>query len=81
MDEQQILITLRDAVRDTFLDPNLTIDRTTTAEDVDGWDSLAHMRLMMNVERRFAISLTARDAGRLRHIGDLIDLIAGKLES
>jgi acyl carrier protein len=80
VDQDQILTALADVVRETFLDRSLTIDRSTTAEDVDGWDSLAHMRLMMNVERRFAIGLTAGEAGRLRHIGDLVDLIAGKLK-
>jgi acyl carrier protein len=79
MDQAQILPALQDVVRATFFAPGLVIDATTTAEDVDGWDSLSHVRLMMNVEKRFAIKLIASEAGRLRHVGDLLDLIARKL--
>ena len=81
MDQRQILSVLQDVVRETFFDPSLVIDQATIAEDVDGWDSLSHVHLMMNVEQRFAIKLTAQEAGRLRHVGDLLALIAGKLQS
>jgi acyl carrier protein len=49
-----------------------------TAADVDGWDSLTHVRLMLSVERAFATKFTASEIGRLKTVGDLVELIARK---
>ena len=50
-----------------------------TAKDVDGWDSLAHVRLLLTVERRFGIRLAGSEVGRLKTAGDLMTLIESKI--
>lgn len=69
---------LTDVFRDVFDDDALEVHSAMTAEDVDGWDSLAHVRLMLSVERAFAIRFTASEIGKLKSVGDLIELIARK---
>ena len=69
---------LTDVFRDVFDDDALVVDPDMTAADVPGWDSLMHVRLMLSVERAFAIRLTASDIGRLKSVGDLMALIARK---
>jgi acyl carrier protein len=69
---------LTDVFRDVFDDDELTIGAGTTASDVDGWDSLAHIRLMLSVERAFKIKLSASEIGRLKSVGDLMELIERK---
>ncbi|MEO7997655.1 MAG: acyl carrier protein [Gemmatimonadaceae bacterium] len=64
--------------RDIFDDDTLQISPATTASDVDGWDSLAHIRLMLNVERAFKVKLTASEIGKLKSVGDLIALLERK---
>ena len=64
--------------RDVFDDDALEVHSAMTADDVDGWDSLTHVRLMLSVERAFATQFTASEIGRLKSVGDLIDLIARK---
>ncbi len=73
-----ILARLTDVFRDVFDDEAVAVDRSTTAADVDGWDSLAHIRLILSVERAFAIKLTASEIAKLKSVGDLVDLIARK---
>ncbi len=63
---------------DVFGDDEIVLNPQLTATDVDGWDSLAHVRLMLTVERAFSIKLTASDIGRLKSVGDLVELIARK---
>jgi acyl carrier protein len=52
---------------------------TTTAQDVEGWDSLNHVNLIVAIECAFGISLTTREAKRLRNVGDLVTLIGQKV--
>ena len=69
---------LTDVFRDIFDDDSLVIDERTTASDVDGWDSLAHIRLLLSVERAFKVSLTASEIGKLKSVGDLMTLLERK---
>ena len=61
-----------------FGDSSLVITPDTTASDVEGWDSLTHVRLLLTIEREFRIRITATEAENLRTVGDLIQLIQTK---
>ena len=74
----QIRGRLTNVFRDVFDDDALEVHSAMSAEDVDGWDSLMHVRLMLSVERTFAVRFTASEIGKLKTVGDLIELIARK---
>ncbi len=61
-----------------FGDNSLVITPDTTAADVEGWDSLTHVRLLLTLEREFRIRITALESEKLRTVGDLIQLIQSK---
>lgn len=63
-------------IAETFGVPAHRIDRRTVAEDVDGWDSLAHTTLMIRLEKRLGIVIDERVATMAGTVGELIDLIA-----
>lgn len=64
---------------DVFDDDDLTVTRDTSADDVEDWDSLSHIRLMVAVEREFGVKFTNAEIEQLQKVGDLIDLIDRKL--
>ena len=66
---------LQDVFRDTFDDDDLTLTRATSAADIEGWDSLAHVTLMKRVEATFGLRLTAAEVTGLKDVGQLLDLI------
>ncbi len=70
---------LTDILRDVFVDDTIVIDNSTTAEDVEGWDSLSHVRLIMAVERGFKVTLPPGDVMDLMTVGDLVALIERRL--
>jgi acyl carrier protein len=74
-----ILKKLQIVFQDVFDYDNLTIVRETTAADVSGWNSLAHIRLMVSVEKAFQIRFSAAEIASLKNVGDLIDLISAKV--
>ncbi len=67
------------AIRAFFRQPDLRIDRDTVADDVDGWDSLAHASLVLDLETRFAVRLPGDKVFDLDSVGALADLIAQRL--
>ena len=67
---------LTSVFRDVFEDPALEISDATTAKDVEGWDSIMHVNLIVAVEKSFATSFTTKDIKALANVGDFIQLIA-----
>ncbi|HVY02131.1 MAG TPA: acyl carrier protein, partial [Caulobacterales bacterium] len=67
-------------VRDVFADDEITLSQTTTADDVEGWDSLMHLNLIIAIEKRFKIKFSTAEISGLKeegsNVGDILRLIA-----
>jgi acyl carrier protein len=64
---------------DVFDVDDLAVTEATSADDVEEWDSLSHIRFMITVERNFKIRFLNEEVAELRNVGDLARSIAGKL--
>ncbi len=64
--------------QDVFDDPSLEVRDDMTARDVEGWDSLTHINLIVAVEKEFRIRLTTAEVRSLNDVGDFMTLIAAK---
>jgi acyl carrier protein len=76
VDESEIWQRLREVFVRFFDAPGLALSRSTTAEDVDGWDSLANVELMVELEQAFGIRFRTGEVAELEDVGQLVDLIA-----
>jgi acyl carrier protein len=65
--------------RDTLDNESLTLAETTTAKDVEGWDSITHVLVMVAVEKKFRVKFTAGEIQQLKNVGELAALIRGRL--
>jgi acyl carrier protein len=74
-----ILKEITNVFQDVFEDDDLIIGAETTAQDIDDWDSLMHITLVMAVEKTFSIRLTSSEVTKLKNVGDFISLIERKL--
>ena len=61
--------------RDVFDDDELIIEAKTTANDIDGWDSLTHIRLVISIEKVFDLRFTAAEISDLENVGEMVELI------
>lgn len=69
---------IQDVFRTVFNDPDLVLTDGTTAADVPGWDSLAHVGLMFSLEAEFGIAFSDSELGRLNNVGELRQVIEKK---
>ncbi len=76
--EDPILTRLTPIFREVFDDDALLLRPEMTASDVDGWDSLAHIRLILSVQKAFGIKFSAVEMSRLKNVGDLVALTKHK---
>lgn len=76
----EILNRIGNAMRRVFLlPPDFVPRRSTTSADVNGWDSLSHAILIMNVEEEFGIDLPLDQIYALNDVGELADAIRARL--
>jgi acyl carrier protein len=75
----EILEQLTEVFQMVFEDDEIEINRDTTADDIDGWDSMSHMTLLMAIEEDFEIEFEEWEVIDLADVGELIDLITEKL--
>ncbi len=80
MTRDEICTDLADVMRDVFDDDSISISPETTAQDIPGWDSQAHVMLIVAAEQRFGIRFRTAEFEALHNVGDFVDLIASKLE-
>ena len=66
---------LTDLFRDVLDDDELVLTEDTTADTVEGWDSVKHVELMVAVEQEFDIHLQTSELAELKNVGDLMRVI------
>jgi acyl carrier protein len=76
METQQIL---NEVFRQVFDDDDIVISRETTANDIEEWDSLTHINLVVAVEARFKVKFALGELQTLKNVGEMIDLVNKKM--
>ena len=72
---ESIRAQLQSVFQKVFANPSMQITDEMAAADVKGWDSVAHIDLVLAVEEAFDVEFSTTDIGKMRNIGDLIRLI------
>ena len=59
---------------------DLSLSAEMTANDISGWDSLTHVRLILEVEKHFGIKFAVAELTRFENVGELVELIERKCD-
>ena len=79
MERNEILKRVEEIFREELEQENLVLTDETTADDVDGWDSLSHVQLVAAMEEAFGMEFKSREILSWDNVGDLIDSIEKKV--
>lgn len=71
---------LQEIFRDIFDDEELVITEGMTAADIEDWDSLAQINLIIAIEKEFGIKFNLEEVSKLKNIGEMLDLIKLKVK-
>ena len=76
--EKQILIKLQNIFRVIFDDNSIKLNSNTTAEDIEEWDSLNQIRIILACEKEFSVKLNPREINDFVNIGEMVEHLFSK---
>jgi acyl carrier protein len=81
MSTEKIIGELQPIFRDVLDLPTLQLRADSNASNVEGWDSLAHINLVMAVENHYKVKFALGELQELKNVGEMAELITRKLKA
>ena len=77
----EIILKVNNVFKDVFDDENLIIDRNTSSDNIEDWDSLNHIILIVEIEKKLSIRFNSGEISTFKNVGEMCDAILKKQES
>lgn len=81
MNKEEIVSKVKEAFVTVLEHESFELTDNTTADDVDGWESITHMMIISEVEKKFEIKFKLMDLMNMNNVGDLIKTIQSEIAS
>ena len=78
MEKNQILEEVQEIFCEVLDNEEIVLANETTADDIEEWDSLTHIQLIVAIEKHFKIKFTSKEILSWQNVGEMIDCIAAK---
>ncbi|ALL08397.1 acyl carrier protein [Pedobacter gandavensis] len=78
MERNEILGKVQEIFRDVLDNEEIVLTPETTADDVEDWDSLTHIQLIVGIEKEMKIKFTSKEILSWKNVSEMIDCIASK---
>lgn len=80
MSEDAIMEKLTQIFRDVFDDDEITISAEITAQDIEGWDSISNIQLLVAIEQAFrGIKFSTGEVANMKNVGEMVDAVRRKI--
>ena len=81
MSREEIFDEVRKIFWTIFDDEDIEIVDETNSDDIEDWDSLEHVNLVVAMEKKFNLKFDMKAVGQLKNVGEMVDLIKEKLDN
>lgn len=78
MTRSEVFDGLNEVFRDVFDDEEITVGEETTAKDIEDWDSLEHINLVVAIEKKFEMKFTMGEVTTMKNVGEMVDIILSR---
>lgn len=75
MNREEVYDRLSSIFREVFDDENIEVNDTTTADDIEEWDSFEHINLIVAIEEEFGFKIPMGKTVTMKNVGEMVDLI------
>jgi acyl carrier protein len=79
MNDPEIYAALDDIFREVLEDPSITLSPEATADTIEGWDSMNHIFIVLEIEKRFGVKFQTAEMEELKDVGELVAVLKQKL--
>lgn len=80
MSREEVFEKVQEIFRDVFDDEELIISDKTNSDEIEDWDSLEHISLIVSMEKEFSMKFDIKEVNKLENVGEMIDLIKRKMD-
>lgn len=80
MTRAEVFEKLNEVFQEVFDDENIAVDEATTSADIDDWDSLEHINLIVAVENCFGIKFNMGEVSTMKNVGAMADIIQERIK-
>lgn len=78
MENKELLVQVQEIFCEVLDNEEIVLENETTARDIEEWDSLSHIQLVVAVEKYFKIKFTSKEILSWKNVGEMIDCITNK---
>lgn len=75
MKREEVYERLNKVFREVFDDETIELEDTTTADDIEDWDSFEHINLVVAVENEFSFKIPMGKVITMKNVGEMVDII------
>ena len=79
MSREEVYEALNEVFQDVFDDEDIRVNGATTAADIEDWDSLEHINLIVAVEKKFNIKFNMGEVNTFKNVGEMVDIILTRI--
>lgn len=80
MSREDVFEKVTEIFREVFDDEELVISDTTNSDDIEDWDSLEHIQLIVSMEKEFNVKFDIKAVNELENVGQMVDLIISLMQ-
>ena len=73
--EEKIYEALNEIFQDIFDDDEIVVEASTTSDDIEDWDSLEHINLVVAIEKRFGLKFSMVEVNGMKDVGEMVEII------
>lgn len=79
MTREEVYSKLTEVFRTVFDDDTITLNDSTTSADIEDWDSLEHIDLIVSIEKAFSMKFTMSETTGMKNVGEMVDIILSRI--
>ena len=79
MTREEIFENLNEVFRDVFDDEEIIVNENTTSNDIEDWDSLEHINLIVAVEKKFGMKFSMGEVTTMKNVGEMANIISSRI--
>lgn len=79
MTREEVFENVNEVFQDVFDDEDILVGEETTADDIEDWDSLEQINLIVLLEKRFNIKFKIEEVNTMKNVGEMVDKIMERI--
>ncbi len=78
MERQELLLQIQEIFVDVIDEDDIILSEETTSNDIEGWDSLTHIQLIVAIEKQCKMKFNSNEINSWKNVGQMLDCILSK---